>query len=169
MSFSLNRFHVRMPLFTLFLASCLSLSGGYSVAQIAPGMTKSAGVLDEIMPEIIKADTVDKVLALFKPGVIKDQLIKSDYLLLDSPPIALEGIMSVRMMSEIPGTEFFLLFNTTPALGEPSFLAAQSIPNLTKADIRVKIKLTKSSDLTMIVRAGGRWYSVSNDVKVARK
>ena len=169
MSFSLNRFYIRMPLCKFFLASCLILTAGYSVAQIAPGTTKSAGVLDEIMPEIIKADTVDKVLALFKPGVIKDQLIKSDYLLLDSPPIAMAGIMSVRMMSELPGTEFFLLFNTTPALGEPSFLVAQAIPNLTKADVRVKIKLTKSSDLLMIVRAGGRWYSVANDVKVARK
>jgi predicted secreted protein len=169
MSFLLNRFYFRLPLFKLFLASCLFLSAGYSVAQIAPGTTKSAGALDEILPEIIKADTVDKVLALFKPGVNKDQLIKSDYLLLDSPPIAKAGIMSVRMMSELPGTEFFLLFNTNPSIGKPSFLVAQSIPNLTKADVRVKIKLTRSSDLLMIVRAAGRWYSVTNDVKVAIK
>lgn len=169
MSFPMNRLFFRMPIFRIIFASFLVFSTGYSTAQIATGTTKSPGILDDLLPEIIKADTVDKVLALFKPGVSKDQLIKSDYLLLDSPPIAAAGIMPVRMMSELPGTEFFLLFNTTPALGEPSFLVAQAIPNLAKADIRVKIKLTKSSDLLMIVRAAGRWYSVSNDVKVATK
>ena len=118
---------------------------------------------------MITADTQDKVLALFKPPITKSKLIKSDYLLLDSPPIAVAGIMTIHMMSELPGTEFFLLFNSTPAKGEPSFLAAQAIPNLGKADSRVKIKLAKSTELTMIVRAGGRWYSVTNDVKIVTK
>ena len=159
----------RWPCTSLLLAICLLLHSNLSDAQIIASPGKTSSAIDEMLPDIITADTVDKVLALFKPAVAKSQLIKSDYLLLDSPPIAAAGIMSVHMMSEIPGTEFFLLFNSTPAIGEPSFLAAQAIPNLGKADIRVKVKLAKSTELTMIVRAGGRWYSVTNDVKIVTK
>lgn len=169
MIFSLTRFHFCSPLAKIMLTSCLLLNAGLSTAQIIANPAKTTNTLDGMLPELIVADTQDKVLALFKPAVTKAQLVKSDYLLLDSPPIAAAGIMSVHMMSEIPGTEFFLLFNSTPAKDEPSFLAAQAIPNLTKADIRIKIKLAKSTELTMIVRAAGRWYSVTNDVKIATK
>lgn len=166
--FSKNSFP-HSPFASLLLASFLFLNVSNSTAQIASSTAKVSSILDDMLPDMITADTQEKVLALFKPAVAKSQLIKSDYLLLDSPPIAAAGIMSVHMMSEIPGTEFFLLFNSTPAIGEPSFLAAQAIPNLGKADVRVKVKLAKSTELTMIVRAGGRWYSVTNDVKIVTK
>ncbi len=154
---------------SLLLTICLLLHVNFCSAQIATSPQKPSSAINDMLPDIITADTQDKVLALFKPPTSKSQLIKSDYLLLDSPPIAAAGIMSVHMMSEIPGTEFFLLFNSTPAIGEPSFLAALAIPNLSKADVRVKVKLAKSTELTMIVRAGGRWYSVTNDVKIVTK
>ncbi len=121
------------------------------------------------MPDLIKADTLDKVLPLFSPPVTKTQIVKSDYLLLDVPPIALAGTIPVRLMSELPGTEFFLLFNTTPRPGEPSFLIAQDAPALTKPDVRVNIKLSNSTELLLVVRANGIWYSVSSDVKIAQK
>lgn len=143
--------------------------GNLAHAQISPVVPTNANDLADMLPDLIKADTLDKVLSLFKPAPTKSQLINSDYLFLDSPPIAATGIMSIHMMSELPGTEFFLLFNSTPAVGEPSFLTAQGIPNLKKADVRVKVKLSKSTELTMIVRAGGRWYSVTNDVKIVTK
>jgi hypothetical protein len=151
------------------LMSGLLFAANMCSAQILASPAKTSSAFAEMLPEMITANTIDKVLALFTPPAAKSQLIKSDYLLLDSPPIARAGLMSVRMMSEIPGTEFFILFNSTPASDEPSFLVAQAIPNLTKADVRVKIKLSKSTELTMIVRAAGRWYSVTNDVKVVTK
>jgi hypothetical protein len=147
----------------------LLLHADLGIAQIAATPNKVTSVIDEMLPDMITADTLDKVLALFKPPITKAKIVKSDYLLLDSPPIAAAGIMNIHMMSELPGTEFFLLFNSTPAVGEPSFLIAQAIPNLKKADVRVKVKLTKSTELTMIVRAAGRWYSVTNDVKIVTK
>lgn len=168
MTFSSYRFQFH-HLAKTALASCLIFSATICVGQISATPAKTSSVIDEMLPEIITADSQDKILALFKPPVTKTQIVNSDYLLLDSPPVAAAGIISVRMKSEIPGTEFFLLFNNTPGKGEPSFLSAQAIPNLSKADVRVKIKLAKSTDLVMIVRAAGRWYSVSNDVKIANK
>lgn len=169
MVFSSYRFYCRPPLAKIMLASCLLFNAAMSAAQISATQSKTTSVLDEMLPAMITADKQEKVLALFKPPVTKAQLVKSDYLLLDSPPIAAAGIMSVHMLSEIPGTEFFLLFNSTPAKDEPSFLIAQAVPNLTKADVRVKIKLSKSATLTMLVRASGRWYFVNNDIKIATK
>jgi len=125
--------------------------------------------LNDLLPELLKADSIDKVLATFKPTVSKTQLMKSDYLLLDSPAIAPAGLLSVHLMSELPGTDLFLLLNATPAKGEPTVLAAQEIPNRTKADIRVKVKLAKSSELLLVVRAGGKWYNATNDIKIATK
>lgn len=157
-------------LHSMLIFISLAVSSHFTQAQIAasPAATK-VNTIDEMLPDLIKADTLDKALALFKPAPNKALIIKSDYLLLDSPAIAPAGIMPVRLMSEIPGTEVILLFNTTPATGEPSFLIAQGIPNLGRADIRVKIKLSKNADLIMVVRAAGKWYSVTNDVKVASK
>lgn len=125
--------------------------------------------LETLMPDLLKADSVDKALNVLKPSLTKTQLLKSDYLLLDSPTIAPAGLMSVRLMSELPGTELFVLMNTSPAKGDSAILAAQEIPNMGKSDIRVKIKLEKSTELLLAVRAAGKWYSVSNDVKIATK
>ncbi|MFZ6672742.1 hypothetical protein [Undibacterium sp. Xuan67W] len=137
-------------------------------AQISTGNVPGTS-LESLMPDLLKADSADKALSIFKPAVSKTQLVKSDYLLLDSPAIASAGLIQVRLMSELPGTELFLLLNATPAKGEPTVLAAQEIPNMSKADIRVKIKLAKNSELLLVVRAGGKWYSVTNDVKVVTK
>lgn len=136
-------------------------------AQTTGGMSYVS--LETLMPDLLKADSIDKALATFKPVVSKTQIMKSDYVLLDSPAIAPAGLMSVHLMSELPGTDLFLLLNATPAKGEPAVLAVQEIPNRTKADIRVKIKLTKSSELLLVVRAGGKWYSATNDIKIAMK
>ncbi|MDO8653800.1 MAG: hypothetical protein Q7R66_16595 [Undibacterium sp.] len=159
----------RFSVIKTLLIVCFFINSSIGMAQIISPQPKNSSALDEMLPDMIAADTLDKVLALFKPPVAKGQLLKSDYLLLDSPPIAAAGIITVHLMSELPGTEFFLLFNSAPSKDEPSFLTAQAVPNLTKADTRVKIKLTKSTELTMIVRAGGRWYSVTNDVKIVTK
>lgn len=148
----------------ILLITAISVS---THAQTAGSMPNAS--LETLMPDLLKADSVDKALATFKPAVSKTQLMKSDYLLLDSPAVAPAGLMSVHLMSELPGTELFLLLNATPAKGEPTVLAAQEIPNRTKADIRVKIKLTKSSELLLLVRAGGKWYSATNDIKIATK
>jgi len=158
------------------LATCATATlvmTGFALPSAGLAQTNKTGstpvTLDALIPDLIKADTLDKTLPLISPTLNKNSLVKSDYLFLDSPAIAAEGLVSIHLLSEIPGTEFVLLFNMTPATGEPSLIFAKSIPNLTKADIKLKAKLSKNAELLMIAKAGSRWYSVTNDVKIATK
>ncbi|MET3138879.1 putative secreted protein [Undibacterium sp. GrIS 1.2] len=156
-------------IYRIFAVTLIALSFATTTqAQISVGGVPGTS-LESLMPDLLKADSVEKVLAIFKPPVSKTQLVKSDYLLLDNPAIAPAGQIPLHLMSELPGTEFFLLLNATTAKGESAVLAAQEIPNMGKADIRVTIKLAKSSELLLVVRAGGKWYSVTNDIKIATK
>ncbi|MBC3877790.1 hypothetical protein H8K38_08225 [Undibacterium sp. FT79W] len=165
-SFRMSKRHVH----TLAKVIAALLMTATSVTSHSQTMSSTPTIsLDSLMPELLKADSIDKALTAFKPSVSKSQLMTSDYLLLDSPAIAPAGLLSVHLMSELPGTDLFLLLNATPSKGEPTVLAAQEIPNRTKADIRVKVKLTKSSELLLVVRAGGKWYSAINDIKIATK
>lgn len=166
--FSARRLSRRICALSLFsLTLFASVTPPTVQAQTAP--TKVVNKIEDLIPEMTKAGTVDAVLAMMRPAVSKTTLTKSDYLLLDSPTIALAGIMSIRMVSEIPGTEFFLLFNQTPAEKEPMFIAAVSTPGIGKAEAKIKAKFSKNADLLLVVKAGGRWYSVANDIKIATK
>lgn len=123
----------------------------------------------ELLPELINADTVPKVLAKFTPSVTEAQVVNSDYLLLDPPPIALAGLTTVHLKSELPGTDLFLLFNAKPQANEPSLLSATPIAPLAKAEIKVPVRLAATTDLLLITRANGRWYKVSTEIKIAQK
>ncbi|WP_423678927.1 MULTISPECIES: hypothetical protein [unclassified Undibacterium] len=166
--FSVRRLFRYICALSLFFLSMLAGVTPPTVqAQTAP--TKVVNNIEDLIPEMTKAGTVDAVLAMMRPPVSKTTLIKSDYLLLDSPTIALPGIMTIRMVSEIPGTEFFMLFNQTPADKEPMFITAVSTPGIGKAEAKIKAKFSKNADLLLVVKAGGRWYSVANDIKIATK
>jgi predicted secreted protein len=140
-------------------------SAGKNVAN--PATAKPT--LADLLPELINADTVPKVLAKFTPPVSEAQIVNSDYLGLNAPQIALAGLVTVRLLSELPGTDLFLLFNANPRVNEPSLLSASVVPALTKAESRVQVKLTDTTNLLLIARANGLWYKVSSEVKIAQK
>lgn len=170
---SSNKFFVHRLSRSICALSLLSFTLLASVAPVSAQAqtvpTKVVNSIEDLIPEMTKAGTVDAVLAMMRPPVSKTTLTKSDYLLLDSPTIAVAGIMSIRMVSEIPGTEFFILFNQTPADKEPMFITAVSTPGIGKAEAKIKAKFSKNADLLLVVKAGGRWYSVANDIKIATK
>lgn len=125
--------------------------------------------LSGLLPELLNTDTVPMVLAKFTPPVTEERVVNSDYLLLDAPQIALAGPVSVRVLSEIPGSDLFLLFNAKPRANEPSLLSASMIPPLTRAETRMTVKLTATTKLLLISRANGLWYKVLSEVKIAEK
>lgn len=133
------------------------------------GAPASRAAFSDLLPELFNIDTVPNVLAKFTPPVTDTQVVHSDYLLLDAPPIALTGPIIVRLLSEIPGTDLFLLFNAKPRANEPSLLSASAVPPLTKAETRIQIRLTATTELLFIARANGRWYKVQSEVKIAEK
>lgn len=135
-------------------------------AGAAPSTTAPSS---RLLPELFNADTAPNVLAKFTPPASEAQVVNSDYLLLEAPPIALAGPITVHLLSELPGADLFLLFNAKPHAKEASLLSANFIPPLTKAEVRVPVKLTTTTDLLFIARANGRWYKVSSEVKIAQK
>lgn len=149
----------------------------FTVASVCSAQAPAAGTagaaartpFSELLPELINADTVPKVLAKFTPPVTEAQVVNSDYLLLDAPPIALAGLSTVHLKSELPGTDLLLLFNAKPQAKQPSLLSANPIAPLAKAEINVPVRLAATTELLLIARANGRWYKVSSEIKIAQK
>ncbi len=125
------------------------------------------------MPPLIaaafKADTLAQVLPLFPPAVTADKLPISDHVLLDVAPIAVAGTIPVRMFSELPGTDLFMLFDTAPRTGQKSLLIAQLLPAGAKPDLKSSITLDHSTSLMLVVRAAGKLYAVKASVLLAEK
>jgi predicted secreted protein len=138
---------------------------GASWAQMQPNAVPPAMLLTELF----KANTLDTSLMKLQPPVNAKQVLKSDYLLLDAPDIVLAGPVPIRMMSEIPSTDLFMLFDKNPQPGQPALLAAMIIPAFTMADISIPLTMTANTELLMLARANGRVFSASREVKLALK
>ncbi|MDZ7657214.1 MAG: hypothetical protein U0997_14880 [Sulfurimicrobium sp.] len=168
---SLLRFLSAFALFAV--AGACGAQAPAPVQAVVPWQTVGApagkGALSGLLPELVNLDTVPMVLAKFTPPVTEAQIVNSDYLLLDAPPIALAGPVTVHLMSEIPGTDLFLLFNAKPRANEPSLLSASAVPPLTRAETRISVRLAATTELLLISRANGVWYKVISEVKIAEK
>lgn len=142
-------------------------------ALFASGMCAAAEPPGDDIPPLIaaafKADTMAKVLPLFQSAVAPDKLPISDHVLLDVAPIAVGGTIPVRMFSELPGTDLFMLFDTAPRSGQKSLLIAQLIPSGAKPDLKSSITLDHSTSLMLVVRAADKLYAVKASVLLAEK
>ena len=138
---------------------------GLSFAQVTSKIISPG----DLIAELQKAETVEKALTLLQPPVTKTQITKSGYLLLDAPSIALSGKIPVRLMSELPGTELFILFNNKPKAKQPAVLAAKLIPVSAKPDVRMEITVDNTTELLLVAKAGGKFYSVAKEIKIGAK
>lgn len=142
----------------------------FAMVELAFAQQNSAPVPTPVLvTELIKTTSIEGALAKLQPPVIKTQIEKSDYLLLDLPDIAIAGTINVRMMSEIPGTDLFMLFDNNPRPNQSALLAVQAIPPGTGADVKTQINIGYSSELILLARANGRVYSVTRQIKLAQK
>lgn len=165
---------------------------GAALAQTPTPLPPQSLALPVATPltELLTLPSLDAVLAKLQPPANKTQITKSDYLLLDVPEIALAGQIEVRMMSEIPGTDLFLLFDNSLAGGaslggtppgvaaigatpqgvKPPLLAVQPVTASAKAvEAKVRITLTATTELLLLARANGRLVSAVREVKLAVK
>ncbi|MDY7539945.1 thiosulfate oxidation carrier protein SoxY [Undibacterium sp. RTI2.1] len=95
----------------------------------------------------------------------KDPIEPSNQLLVDTPEISAEpGRISIRIRSELPGTDMMLIISPSIV---PPVIAQFLIPVGTEADITTMIKLSGTSKIQLVVRAGGRLYSAQKEVKIA--
>jgi sulfur-oxidizing protein SoxY len=89
--------------------------------------------------------------------------VDSDKIDLKAPEIAENGaIVPVEITSAIPGTEALYLF----AEKNPQPLVAQFDLSGAEPFISTRIKMGESARVRAIVKAGGKFYSASREVKV---
>ncbi len=88
----------------------------------------------------------------------------SDKVTLKAPDIAENGaVVPIKVASSLDNVESISIFVSK----NPSPLAASfDIPEGTEAKVAVRIRMGKSSQVTAVVKAGGKLYSASTEVKV---
>lgn len=86
-------------------------------------------------------------------------------ILLSAPEIAdSELVFRVKIVSTIPATDWIALFD--PKAAAPA--SSQFFTTMTgDATLLADIKLQKTTRLRAVVRAGGKFYEVSKEVKIA--
>lgn len=103
------------------------------------------------LPEVLKAIGATSV-------------VESDKIELRAPEIAENGaIVPVEITSRIPGTESIYIIadkNPQPLVAEFEFTGA------TDPFISTRIKMGETSKVRVIVKAGGKFYATTRDVKV---
>lgn len=98
-------------------------------------------------------------------GLQATQIGPSRDIVLVAPQLAENGaIVQIEVESRIPGTEAIAILsekNPTPLIANFVFAAAA------EPYIVTRIKMAETSELKAIVKAGGKYYSVSRKVEVA--
>jgi len=105
-------------------------------------------------------DQMSAMKALLGEGAVED----SAEVTLKAPDIAENGaVVPVTVESSMAGVESMSIFIE----GNPSPLAAEFIiPAGTMADVSTRVRMGKTSKVTAVVKANGKLYSASKEVKV---
>lgn len=129
-----------------------------------------AALVSGVVPLRALAATWNKVAfdAHALPEVLKaigaGSVVESDKIELRAPEIAENGaIVPVEIISRIPGTESIYIIadkNPQPLIAEFDFTGA------TDPFISTRIKMSETSKVRVIVKAGGKFYATTRDVKV---
>ena len=133
----------------------------------ATGIAISAGLLT---PKIVLAawpkaafEAKDSKTAM-EAALGSSSLTESGDIKLKAPDIAENGaVVPVTVTSKIANTESISIVvakNATP------FAASFNLGATTKGVVSTRIKMGKTSDVTAIVKAGGKLYSTTKNVKV---
>ena len=105
-----------------------------------------------------------KVLADTLKGIGALSVSDSDQIQLKAPEIAENGaIVPVEITSKIPGTQaIYIIADKNP---QPLVAIFELEPNL-EPYISTRIKMGESSKVRVLIRAGGKFYMATQEVKV---
>lgn len=127
-----------------------------SLSVLMPRIAMAAWV-----KEAFEANRQDAAIkALYGEAVIAE----STDVILDAPDIAENGaVVPVSISTELANVESISLFIEN----NPAPLAAQfMIPEGTRADVSTRVRMGKTSNVTAVVKAGGKLYRMTKEVKV---
>ena len=153
-----TKIRVRLPRRT-FLRS-LAIGGGYlcvlSAGWLRPVKLFAAQWNQAAFEAKVLADTLKNIGAL--------SVSDSDQIQLKAPEIAENGaIVPVEITSRIPGTQaIYIIADKNP---QPLVAIFELEPNL-EPYISTRIKMGESSKVRVLIRAGGKFYMATQEVKV---
>jgi sulfur-oxidizing protein SoxY len=135
--------------------------GGAYVAAFAAGWLRP---LELLAAEWNKAAFDAKVLAEALKNIGATSATDSDQILLKAPEIAENGaIVPVEITSRIPGTQtIYVIADKNP---QPLVAIFDIAPGL-EPFISTRIKMGESSKVRVLVKAGGKFYVATQEVKV---
>jgi sulfur-oxidizing protein SoxY len=138
----------------------LALGGAY-VAAVAAGWMRP---LELLAAEWNKAAFDAKVLADALRHIGATSAVESDQILLKAPEIAENGaIVPVEITSKIPGTQtIYVIADKNP---QP-LVAIFDIASGLEPFISTRIKMGESSKVRVLVKASGKFYVATQEVKV---
>lgn len=135
-------------------------AAGIYAALVSIGMVKSSPAAAATMEEMFKTKGVKSTLEAMG---IKD-ISESDQVALSAPDIAENGaVVPVKITSKLPKTEMMALLVEK----NPNALAgAYELMGDTTASVSMRIKMGQSSDVVAVVKADGKYYMATKEVKV---
>ncbi len=135
---------------TLLAALCL---WGHGAALAAP---------DDVRDKALKARSVKEVFTVLG---VADKPEPGNRVLLEVPDIVDGGRnVPVKVTSRIAGTDWIVVLvdrNLTPYVSDQEFSPGQD------RSVELKVDLAQTSRVRVVVRAGGKFYQVAREVKVA--
>jgi len=136
-------------------------AGGAYVAAIAAGWLRP---LELLAAEWNKAAFDAKVLTEALKNIGATSATESDQILLKAPEIAENGaIVPIEISSKIPGTQtIYVVADKNP---QPLVAIFDIAPGL-EPFISTRIKMGESSKVRVLVKAAGRFYVATQEVKV---
>ena len=141
-----------------------NLLKGMSGLAMASVLASASWVREVLAAEWNKPAFDARAMLASMQAIGADTLIDSVEITLNAPEIAENGaVVPVDITSTIPGTETIYVF----AEKNPQPLAA-SFEFLPGADafIETRIKMAESALIRVVVKAGGKFYTATKDVKV---
>ena len=135
--------------------------GGASVLALGTGLLHSAQVLAEWSKEAFEAETLDSALQALYAGETAEA---SDAITQKAPDIAENGaVVPISVRTELANVESISIL----VENNPSPLAASfNLTADTLADVSTRIKMGETSNVTAIVKADGKLFMATQEVKV---
>jgi len=128
-----------------------AIAGLYKRGDVAAAEWKAANFNAKNLKKAMKAIGVD------------DYTMSSDVAVVSAEIAENGAVVPVRVTSSIPNTEYMAVMVEK----NPNPLAtAFTIPAGTTANIKTRIKMGETSNVLALVKANGKWFAASKEIKV---
>ena len=148
----------------LCFAMSFSVLCAWALGQVPVSKSANSGVA---LPAGTSAQKVNEFLATLRPATSFQTLEMGNNLKLSLADIVESGTVRVGMSSTLPRTDaMWLLSMAAQPEGGGALFAAVTLEPSSQPDVSLAVKLYKTQNILLVVRAGGKYYGVHRHIKV---